>query len=270
MSGAKTQENMGLTSSVAWAAAWLLASNTAFACGGGAVQSALQTPQVAAKFSLAAQACGQGASTLSPTVAPASSHAQQLSMYDAVATAAPDAGTVPPATSPAAASPQPGAAPRKPKSMGRDSTARAVALVPQISRVAEQYGIDPLLLHAIAHVESRHNPEAMSHAGAVGLMQVMPATARRFGVTSPQTELRDPRISLEVSSAYLKTLQKRFDNNLPLIIAAYNAGEGAVEKYGRRIPPYKETQGYVRDVLSHYRLLVSTRDAVRPPPSAAL
>ena len=80
-----------------------------------------------------------------------------------------------------------------PKGVGRESVSRALALVPQISQVAEQFGIDPLLLHAIAHVESRHNAEAVSHAGARGLMQVMPATARRFGVGDPARTLLDPR-----------------------------------------------------------------------------
>jgi soluble lytic murein transglycosylase-like protein len=154
-----------------------------------------------------------------------------------------------------------GSVPQDDRHLRLDATLarRAVALVPEIERVAKAYQIDPLLLHAIAHVESRHNPDAVSHAGALGLMQVMPATARRFGVLSPHTALRDPSISLEVSSRYLKNLQQRFDNNLSLVIAAYNAGEGAVEKYGRRVPPYKETRGYVRDVLAHYRLLVGLR-----------
>lgn len=121
-----------------------------------------------------------------------------------------------------------------------------------IQMVAEKYDIDPLLLHAIAHVESRHNPKAVSHAGALGLMQVMPATARRFGVMDPELELHDPLTNLKVSSAYLKTLQSIFGNNLHLVLAAYNAGEGAVIKYGRNIPPYQETQNYVRKVIDHY------------------
>ena len=132
---------------------------------------------------------------------------------------------------------------------------RAVALAPQVQRVAHAYDIDPLLLHAIAHVESRHNPQAVSPAGAMGLMQVMPATARRFGVGDPRSELLDPEVSLEVSSAYLKTLQGRFGNQLDLILAAYNAGDGAVERYGRSVPPYAETRGYVHDVMAEYRAL---------------
>jgi hypothetical protein len=125
--------------------------------------------------------------------------------------------------------------------------------------VAEDYDIDPLLLHAIAHVESRHNPDAISPAGALGLMQVMPATARRFGVNDPERELHDPLVNLKASSAYLKTLQGLFGNDLPLVLAAYNAGEGAVIKYDRQIPPYRETQAYVRDVMDRYKAFKGLR-----------
>jgi soluble lytic murein transglycosylase-like protein len=132
---------------------------------------------------------------------------------------------------------------------------RAVAIAPKIKSSATAYDIDPLFLHAIAHVESRHNPNAVSIAGAKGVLQVMPATARRFGITNPSRDLLDPQLNIDVGSAYLKSLQTRFGNNLPLVLAAYNAGEGAVEKYGRRIPPYIETQDYVREVLNQYREL---------------
>jgi soluble lytic murein transglycosylase-like protein len=131
---------------------------------------------------------------------------------------------------------------------------RAVSLAPAIDAVARKHDIDPLLLHAIAHVESRHDPAARSHAGALGVMQVMPATARRFGVAEKHA-LHVPDTNLEVSAAYLKTLQRRFGLDLPLVLAAYNAGEGAVERYGRRIPPYRETRDYVQRVLQHYGVL---------------
>jgi soluble lytic murein transglycosylase-like protein len=142
-------------------------------------------------------------------------------------------------------------APKGPRALN----ARAVALAPNIRTAANSYDIDPLFLHAIAHVESRHNPNAVSKAGAKGVMQVIPATARRFGMSNPTRDLLNPQLNIEVSSAYLKFLQGRYGNNLPLVLAAYNAGEGAVEKYGRRIPPYAETQGYVREVLNQYREL---------------
>ena len=82
-------------------------------------------------------------------------------------------------------------------------------------------------------------------------MQVILPTARRFGVEGAD-QLHDPQTNLQVSARYLKTLQQRFGNDLELVLAAYNAGEGAVEKHGRRIPPYRETQEYVRKVLAEY------------------
>lgn len=136
------------------------------------------------------------------------------------------------------------------------STTRALQLAPEIDEAALRHDIDPLLLHAIAHVESRHNVSAVSPAGALGLMQVMPGTARRFGVKQAP-ELRNARTNLDVSASYLKVLQRRFGNNLHLVLAAYNAGEGAVERYGRRIPPYAETKKYVRDVLARYDILTT-------------
>lgn len=135
----------------------------------------------------------------------------------------------------------------------------AKAIMLNMYAVAKDYNIDPLLLHAIAYVESRHNPHAVSPIGAVGLMQVMPTTARRFGVDNPEFALRDPLVNLRVSSAYLKTLQGLFGNDLPLVLAAYNAGEHAVIKYGRQIPPYRETQAYVRDVMDLYLKLKGLR-----------
>lgn len=131
--------------------------------------------------------------------------------------------------------------------------ARAVQLAPQVDATAQRHDIDPLLLHAIAYVESRHNSQAVSRAGAMGLMQVMPATGKRFGAAP--SALHHPSVNLEVSATYLKTLQGRFGNDLPLVLAAYNAGEGAVERYGRHIPPYAETRDYVRQVLAQYDAL---------------
>ena len=125
--------------------------------------------------------------------------------------------------------------------------------------VAQRYDIDPLLLHAIARVESRHTATAVSHAGAQGLMQVIVPTAKRFGVDHAQA-LHNPQVNLDVSAQYLKRLQNQFGGRLDLILAAYNAGEGAVEKYGRKIPPYKETQGYVRKVMAEYNTLRAIRN----------
>ena len=215
---------------------------------------ASSNPALARKFSLALQGCAEQVSAPVPT--PAALQARQLYLYDDAAMR-----SVAPATTIDTPQAAPASLPQsKPPTLplGRKLTAaqtRAMALAPQVRRVAQAYDIDPLLLHAIAHVESRHNPQAISHAGARGLMQVMPATARRFGVTDPHSQLLDPEVSLEVSSAYLKTLQGRFGNKLDLVLAAYNAGEGAVERYGRTIPPYAETRGYVHSVLAEYRAL---------------
>jgi len=132
---------------------------------------------------------------------------------------------------------------------------RILSLAPAVTAAAQAYGIDPLLLHAIAHVESRHRAGAVSPAGARGVMQVMPATARRFGVGDPERDLFDPATNLRTSAAYVKQLQERYRGDLRLVLAAYNAGEGAVDKHGRDVPPYPETQAYVRDVLAiHGRL----------------
>lgn len=129
---------------------------------------------------------------------------------------------------------------------------------PMIDDVGRQYEIDPRLIRSIADVESRHNPRAVSPKGARGLMQVMPALARRFGVNET-ADLTDPAVNLGIAAKYLKSLQGRYGNNLPLILAAYNAGEGAVQKYGTAIPPYRETQDYVRKVLALYEEALAGR-----------
>jgi hypothetical protein len=119
------------------------------------------------------------------------------------------------------------------------------SLVLQASR---RHSIDAALLFAVIKQESGFNPMAISSAGARGLMQLMPATARRYGVS----RVHDPGENIAAGSAYLRDLIDMF-GSLELALAAYNAGEGAVIKYGRRIPPYRETQGYVRSVLMEYQ-----------------
>lgn len=118
-----------------------------------------------------------------------------------------------------------------------------------ISRTALEFGLDVQLLHSIVTVESAYNPQAVSPKGAVGLMQVMPDTGRRFGVTV----LTDPRQNLQAGARYLRFLLERFNHDLPLVIAAYNAGEGAVQKYRNTIPPFRETRDYVAKVLASYQ-----------------
>jgi len=138
---------------------------------------------------------------------------------------------------------------------------RVLDLAPRILAVARNYDIDPLLLHAIAEVESRHDPQARSRAGALGVLQVLPVTARRFGVTGPDSDLLDADVNLAAGAAYLKALQARYGNDLVLVLAAYNAGEGAVERHGRSVPPYAETRRYVQRVLAEYRTLCVALDA---------
>jgi soluble lytic murein transglycosylase-like protein len=120
-----------------------------------------------------------------------------------------------------------------------------------LSRAASLYGVDQALLEAVVIVESKFNPRAHSSKGAVGLMQLMPETARRYHVSN----LYDPDENIRGGAQYLRDLLHLFDNNLPLTIAAYNAGEGAVLKYQRQIPPFKETMQYVPKVMYHYHRL---------------
>lgn len=116
-----------------------------------------------------------------------------------------------------------------------------------IDRTARKYGIDEKLVRALVKQESGFNPNAKSHAGALGLMQLMPATAAGLGVKNPL----DPVQNVEGGVKYLKSMLDRFNGNTILALAAYNAGPNAVKKYNG-VPPYKETQNYVRSILSQY------------------
>lgn len=116
-----------------------------------------------------------------------------------------------------------------------------------IRQVSEQHGVDPELVKAVAKAESNFNPYAVSYKGAKGIMQLLPGTAKRFGVSN----VFDPKQNLEGGVKFLKFLIEMFPDNLPRILAAYNAGEIAVIKY-RGIPPYRETQAYVRKISQGY------------------
>ncbi len=118
-----------------------------------------------------------------------------------------------------------------------------------IEDAAQRHNIDAKLLHAVIQTESAYNPSAISSAGAAGLMQLMPATAQRFGVYDRQ----DPDQNVEGGTKYLKHLIRLFGPRLDLAIAAYNAGENAVMRHNNTIPPYRETQDYVRQVLALYQ-----------------
>lgn len=165
----------------------------------------------------------------------------------------------PTAAQPGPATPAAGRAAPAAKPPGRAFNERMRALHAQVEEVGRRNDIDPLLLHALIHVESRHRLDAVSPAGARGAMQLMPQTAARFGVNDPG-HLHEPGINLAAGAAYLKMLQAEFGSDLDLVLAGYNAGEGAVRRYGGRIPPFPETQAYVRDVRAMYERLRAERD----------
>lgn len=118
-----------------------------------------------------------------------------------------------------------------------------------VEEVAQAHGLDSALLHAVISVESHYNPRAVSRKGAAGLMQLMPATARRYGVS----DSFDPAQNLHGGAKYLRDLLTLFNSDMSLALAAYNAGENAVIRNGNRIPPYPETRNYVPRVLDYYR-----------------
>jgi len=120
--------------------------------------------------------------------------------------------------------------------------------LPMIREQARLYDVDPALVMAIIHAESGYDAKAISRAGAVGLMQLMPATAKRYGVKNRENPLQNTA----GGSQYLRYLLSLFDFDIKLALAAYNAGENAVKKYGNKIPPYPETQTYVKRVLANY------------------
>jgi cell division septation protein DedD len=143
-----------------------------------------------------------------------------------------------------------------------------------IDSTAGWYGVDPLLIKAMIKVESNFNPEAVSPQGAMGVMQLMPATAERIGVSDPF----DPVENIEGGVKYFSMLMNMFNNNTTLAIAGYNAGENAVIKYDYKIPPYEETIEYVNRVYAHYdylkkhpgernfdSMIASRKDGVKSP-----
>ncbi len=121
---------------------------------------------------------------------------------------------------------------------------------PMITAAARRLNLQPELLHAVVRAESAYDPRAISRVGAVGLMQLMPGTAQRYGVS--RRGRYDPEQNLKAGAHYLRDLLREFKFDLRLALAAYNAGENAVKRYGNKIPPYPETQRYVRKVLAFY------------------
>ena len=119
---------------------------------------------------------------------------------------------------------------------------------PHIEQAAAEAGVEAALVHAVITAESGYNPAAVSRVGAQGLMQLMPETAKRYAVKNAF----DPKQNIRGGTRYLRDLLAMFDNNLELAVAAYNAGENAVIRYGNKIPPYRETQAYVPKVMRLY------------------
>jgi len=122
------------------------------------------------------------------------------------------------------------------------------AFAPHIEKAADEAGIDAALVHAVITAESGYNPRAISRAGAQGLMQLMPETAKRYAVK----DAFDPQQNIRGGTRYLRDLLDMFDNDIQLAVAAYNAGENAVIRHGKKIPPYRETQAYVPKVMRLY------------------
>jgi hypothetical protein len=143
----------------------------------------------------------------------------------------------------------------EPESLG-DSATKARAWTTGNGRIdslikqsGSKYGVDPYLIFCVMEQESHFNPRALSPKGARGLMQLMPGTSARFGIRHPS----DPAQNVAGGTRYLKQLIDQFNGRIDLVLASYNAGEGAVMKFGRRVPPYRETRDYVKRISYRYR-----------------
>ncbi|NMG77450.1 lytic transglycosylase domain-containing protein [Aromatoleum diolicum] len=158
--------------------------------------------------------------------------------------------------------PGPTAAPRAvaPSTRGQPGGAAAsdwgdLPFAPLVAAAAAEHDVPEALIHAVIHAESNYDAGAVSPKGAVGLMQLMPATARELGLR----DARDPAANIRAGTQYLKRLLGMFDNDIALALAAYNAGPAAVARHGRNAPPYAETRRYVPRVIEHFERLRSRR-----------
>ncbi|SFP40786.1 Transglycosylase SLT domain-containing protein [Geopseudomonas sagittaria] len=142
-------------------------------------------------------------------------------------------------------------APRPPAAQPATRAPAGLPYASQVAAAAAAHQLPEALLHAVIRTESNYNPVAISGRGAIGLMQLMPDTARELGVSDPW----DPAANIHGGARYLKHLLQMFDNDLQLALAAYNAGPGAVLRQGRAIPPYAETRQYVPRVIERFRHL---------------
>lgn len=137
---------------------------------------------------------------------------------------------------------------------------------PLVNQAAQEYAVEPALLKAVMAAESGFNPNAVSPKGAIGLMQLMPATAERYGLQGDrkknvQQKLTDPKTNIWLAAHYLSDLGKMFEGRLDLVVASYNAGEAAVQKHNNAIPPYPETRNYVEIVTRIYKMYKPASDA---------
>ncbi|MCU1233217.1 MAG: Lytic transglycosylase, catalytic [Candidatus Solibacter sp.] len=145
-----------------------------------------------------------------------------------------------------------------------EQTAYPTGIAEAVERIAAEHSLPAQLIHSVIKVESNYNPHALSNKGAQGLMQLIPSTARRFGVS----DAFNPIQNIQGGAKYLRYLLDMFDGSYPLALAAYNAGEAAVTRYGG-IPPYAETQNYVvlvRKQLEQARKDAAAKQAAKPAP----